>query len=232
MSRLLEPYRQNRTLLRDMVSRDLKARYVGSSMGFFWSVLFPIINLIVFTFVFRVILNTRWGDEQGALEVALVMLAGIVVWTAFAESLSRSSNCLVDNANLIQKVVFPAQVLPVYITLSSVLSMCIGLPIVFGSVFWFGYLSEPEAAIEREHHFAEIWEGYDPEADPNVPVPRVFVSIERAWRAGTAFELEYGGTATRGVDYEAPHDSVEIPPDRSRLYIPMVPRRDAELEGD
>ena len=119
MSYLLKSLAQHRALLKDLVSRDLKARYVGSSMGFFWSILFPIINLLVFTFVFRVILNTRWGDEQGALEVSLVMLAGIIVWTAFAESLSRATNCLVDNSNLIQKVVFPSQILPTYITASA-----------------------------------------------------------------------------------------------------------------
>ena len=129
------------------------------------------INLLVFTFVFRVILNTRWGDEQGALEVSLVMLAGIIVWTAFAESLSRITNCLVDNSNLIQKVVFPSQILPTYITTSAVINMCIGLPIVLGAVVWFGFLSPPQAAIEREHAFAEIWEGYDPGAEGATPAP-------------------------------------------------------------
>ncbi|MEM9380023.1 MAG: ABC transporter permease [Planctomycetota bacterium] len=232
MTGFLASLHQNRALFRDLVSRDLKSRYVGSSMGFFWSVLFPIINLLVFSFVFRVILNTRWGDEQGALEVALVMLAGIVVWSAFAESLSRSANCLVDNANLIQKVVFPASILPVYLTVSAVVNMCIGLPIVFGSVIWFGYVSEPRAAIEREHMFVEVWEGYDPAADPNLPVPRIFISTERAWHESTVVALEYGGTATRGVDYVAPHDEVEIPADRSRIYVPIVPIRDVAIEGD
>lgn len=232
MSRLLESYRQNRTLLYDLVGRDLKARYVGSSMGFFWSVLFPIINLIVFSFVFRVILNTRWGDGQGALEVAIVMLAGIVVWTAFAESLSRTTNCLVDNANLIQKVVFPALVLPIYITISAVVNMCIGLPIVFSSVIWFGHISEPHAAIECEDRFAEIWEGFDPEAEANARAPRFFLSTQRAWWDATPFVIEYGGTATRGEDYLAPHVEMEIPEDQSRIYIPIIPVRDLELEGD
>lgn len=232
MSKLLEPFRKNRALLRDFVARDLRARYVGSSMGFFWSVIFPIINLVVFTFIFRVILNTRWGDEQGALEVALVMLAGIIVWTAFAESLSRSTNCLIDNSNLIEKVVFPAQVLPAYITTSAVLNMCIGLPIVFGAVIWFGYLSEPKAAIEREHAFAEVWEGYDPTAENATPPPRIFLSTERSWRAPTTFRIEYGGTATRGVDYLAPHEEVVLPADRSRVYVPIVPVRNATIDGD
>ena len=55
----------NRRLLKDFVVRDLKARYVGSSMGFFWSVVFPIINLFVYMFVFRLILNSRFEDGAG-----------------------------------------------------------------------------------------------------------------------------------------------------------------------
>jgi ABC-type polysaccharide/polyol phosphate export permease len=229
---LLKSIAQHSALLKDLVARDLKARYVGSSMGFFWSILFPVINLLVFTFVFRVILNTRWGDEQGALEVSLVMLAGIIVWTAFAESLSRATNCLVDNSNLIQKVVFPSQILPAYITASAVINMCIGLPIVLGAVVWFGFLSPPQAAIERETAFAEVWEAYDPGAEGATPPPRVFVSTERSWHSSTRYRLEYTGTATRGVDYAAPTDVIELPADRSRIYVPVIPLRDAETEGD
>ena len=147
MFELLRSLVRHRRLLKDFVVRDLKARYVGSTMGFFWSVVFPIINLFVYMFVFRLVLNARWSDSQGALEVAIVMLAGIVVWSAFAETISRSTNTLVDNANLIQKVVFPAEVLPTYLTISSLINMCIGLPVVMGAVLWFGHLSPPAAYI-------------------------------------------------------------------------------------
>lgn len=211
--------------------RDLKARYVGSSMGFFWSVIFPLINLCVFTFVFRIILKTRWSDEQGALEVALVMLAGIIVWTAFAESVSRCTNCLVDNSNLLQKVVFPAAVFPAYITTSAILNMCIGLPIILGAVVWFGYLSEPTAALERQNEYEAVGEAFEPVRDENGQVvltwPRVFVSLERGWREPTTFKLAYGGTATRGEDYLAPHDEILLPAGSARLYVPIIPLRDA-----
>ena len=131
----------NRRLLLDFVLRDLRARYVGSSMGFFWSVIFPIVNLLVYHFVFRLVLNTRWNDSQGALEVALVMLAGIVIWQAFAEAITRSTGCLVDNANLIQKVVFPSELLPAFLAKSSLVNMLIGLPVLLAAVAWFGHLS-------------------------------------------------------------------------------------------
>jgi ABC-type polysaccharide/polyol phosphate export permease len=135
----------NKRLIKELVLRDLKARYVGSAMGFFWSVIYPIMNLFVYTFVFMELLGTRFGDEAGIKDVAIWMLAGIVVWTAFAETLSRATNCLVENANLIQKVVFPSGVLPIYLTLSSIVNMSIGLPVVLLGVLWFGYISPTQA---------------------------------------------------------------------------------------
>jgi len=141
--RILSSLWRNQRLLKDFVVRDLKARYVGSSMGFFWSVVFPIINLCVYMFVFRLVLNQRFHDEASTTDVAVWMLAGITVWTAFAETLSRTTNCLVDNANLIQKVVFPSEVLPAYLVVSSLINMCIGLPIVLLGVLYFVYLKDP-----------------------------------------------------------------------------------------
>lgn len=155
---LLRSLRTHRDLLQGFVWRDLKARYVGSAMGFFWSLVFPIVNLFVFMFVFRLVLKSRWGDATplevtqgggdtriemvalgtgGTKETGLVMLAGILVWSAFAETLSRATNCLVENSNLIQKVVFPSEILPPYLTVSSVVNMLIGLPVVLLGVLAF-----------------------------------------------------------------------------------------------
>ncbi len=132
---------KNRRLLKDFVVRDLRARYVGSSMGFFWSVIFPVINLIVYMFVFRIVLGTRWNPQQSTEEVALLMLAGIIVWQAFAESISRTTNTLVENQNLIQKVVFPAEVMPVYLTFSALTNMLIGVVIALLGVAYFAYVN-------------------------------------------------------------------------------------------
>lgn len=164
----------NKRLLKELVVRDLKARYVGSSMGFFWSVIFPILNLIVYTFVFKYILNVRFSDQAGVRDVAIWMLAGIVVWSAFAETLSRATNCLVENANLIQKVVFPAGVLPVYLTVSSLINMTIGLPVVLLGVVYFGYIA-PADGPETEVSVAVVTSLEAPagqEADAPAPNPR------------------------------------------------------------
>ncbi len=109
-------------------------------MGFFWSVIFPVVNLVVYMFVFSVVLDARWAANQPKQETALLMLGGIIVWQAFAESVSRITNTLVENQNLIQKVVFPSEVLPLYLVLSSLINMLIGTGITLLGVVWFAYL--------------------------------------------------------------------------------------------
>jgi len=127
---------RNRRLVADFVRRDLRGRYAGASVGFFWSVVNPIVNLVVYLFVFRLVLNVRWGDQMGAEEVTLIMLAGIVVWAALAETLARSTMCMIDNSNLIQKVVFPAEVLPTYLSASALFNMTLALPVVLLGTWW------------------------------------------------------------------------------------------------
>jgi len=144
---LFRSLKKNRRLLTDLVSRDLRARYVGSSMGFFWSIVFPLINLFVYQFVFTKVLRARWSETQSDEEVALLMLSGIIVWQSFAETVSRSTNTLVENQNLIQKVVFPSEILPVYLVLSSLINMLIGMAITLLGVAWFAWIHPPVVLV-------------------------------------------------------------------------------------
>ena len=123
-----------RRLVLDFVGRDLRSRYAGSSLGFFWSVVQPLANLAIYMFVFMVVLRARWADGMSSVEVSLMMLTGFLVWSTHAETLSRATNCVQDNSNLIQKVVFPAEVLPTYLSLSAMVSLLVGLPIVFAAM--------------------------------------------------------------------------------------------------
>ncbi len=137
MFRLLRGVWTKRELVKAFVVRDLKSRYVGSAMGFFWSVVVPFIYLFVFMVVFSLLLKSRWTDGARPQDTALFMLVGILSWHAFAETLSRATNCLVEHANLIQKVVFPAEILPAFLTVSSIVNMLIGLPIVVVGTYVF-----------------------------------------------------------------------------------------------
>ncbi len=216
---LYRSIRTHKRLLKDFVIRDLKARYVGSSMGFFWSVIFPIINLFVYMFVFRLVLNTRWSDSQGATEVALVMLAGIVVWTGFAETISRSTNCLVEHANLIKKVVFPSQLLPAYLTISSLVNMAIGLPVVVGMIALLTYASEPDVHLNRDLAQMNV---------AGVEEPAVFhtvatLQLSRGLSTASRVRLEVGGTAVAGEDYVALPEWVTVPRAQVRTFLLVQP---------
>jgi lipopolysaccharide transport system permease protein len=142
----------SRRLVASFVRRDLRSRYAGSSLGFFWSVIQPLANLAVYMFVFQFVIKARWADTMGKEEVTLVMLTGFVAWGAFAETMIRSTTCMVDNSNLIQKVVFPAEILPTFISISAMVSLLVGLPIIVAAMAFFveigsGYADARAAAI-------------------------------------------------------------------------------------
>jgi lipopolysaccharide transport system permease protein len=118
---------QHRGLIKNMVVRDLKNRYVGSTMGIFWSVIHPLVLLVSYTFVFSVVLKMQLGPEAGTSSFAVYLFCGILPWLIFQETLTRSSNVLVDNANLITKTLFPAEILPVSVLLANLVNHLIGV---------------------------------------------------------------------------------------------------------
>ena len=127
---MLQSFRQAlryRSLIANLVARDLKARYRGSVLGFFWSFVNPLLLLLVYTFVFTVVLP---GVHPPELEpFALFMFCGILPWTWFSSSLLESSNVLIAASNLIRKVLFPAEVLPIVTVFAGLAHFCLGLPI-------------------------------------------------------------------------------------------------------
>ena len=112
-----------------MVRRDLKSRYVGSAMGFFWSVIHPLVLLVSYTFVFSVINKQPLGAQAGTSSFAIYLFCGILPWLLFQETLSRCCNVLVDNSNLITKTLFPSEILPVSVLIASLVNHAIGVAI-------------------------------------------------------------------------------------------------------
>ena len=117
-----------RALIQTLVVRDLKARYRGSVLGFFWSFFNPLMLLLIYTFVFtKVMVGIHSPDME---PYALFMFCGILPWTWFSSSLIESSNTLIAGGNLIKKVLFPAEVLPIVAVLANMVHFFLGLPIV------------------------------------------------------------------------------------------------------
>jgi ABC-type polysaccharide/polyol phosphate export permease len=96
-----------RDLLRNLVLRDLRHKYKGSSLGFAWSLLHPLVMATVYTFAFRLIVGIKIENFP------LFLLSGLLPWMFFTASLAAASSSIVDNSPLVRKVAFPRLILPV-----------------------------------------------------------------------------------------------------------------------
>jgi lipopolysaccharide transport system permease protein len=117
-----------RALISSLVARELKARYRGSALGFVWSFVNPLLLLLIYTFVFTIVLPAAHPPELQPF--SLFLFCGILPWTWFSSSLLESSNVLFAGGNLIKKVLFPAEVLPIVTVLAGLVHFCLGLPIL------------------------------------------------------------------------------------------------------
>ena len=117
----------NRNLLKNLVLRDLKNRYVGSMGGFLWSVIHPLVLLISYTFVFSVVLKLKPGPEYGTDSFPIFLFCGMLPWLLFTDTVVRNCTSITDNAHLVTKTVIPAEILPISITISNVVHHLIGL---------------------------------------------------------------------------------------------------------
>ncbi len=125
-----------RGLIRNFVVRDLRSRYIGSFMGFFWSVIHPIVLLVSYTFVFKFVFGIRPRPDTGTTSFALFLFCGILPWLFFQDTLQRSSTVVIDNANLVTKTIFPSEILPLTVLLAGVVNHIIGFAILLGVIFY------------------------------------------------------------------------------------------------
>ena len=98
-----------RVLIQNLVSRELKARYRGTVLGFLWSFFNPLLLMIVYTIVFGFIIQSRDPAFGGSPWIyALFLFCGVLPWTWFSSTSLESANVLMINGNLIKKILFPA----------------------------------------------------------------------------------------------------------------------------
>jgi len=133
---------ERRTLLFQMVRRDFEKRFVGSVAGWLWGVIHPLVLLASWTFVFDVCLKMKLGPGEVTQNYSLYLFSGFLPWMLFQDTVQRSSTSLLENANLITKTVFPSEVVPLSIFLSSLVHHLIGLALVVAAVaVWLNHIS-------------------------------------------------------------------------------------------
>lgn len=112
---MLRSIRRNRTLIIQMIRREVSGRYKGSWLGLAWSFVNPVIMLAIYTFFFSVIFKARWGTDggQGKGSFAIFLFAGLILHGLVAECVNRGPTLIIGNVNYVKRVIFPLEVLPV-----------------------------------------------------------------------------------------------------------------------
>ncbi|MEI2742113.1 MAG: ABC transporter permease [Candidatus Competibacter sp.] len=121
-----------RSLFLKLLRRDFAERYRGSYLGVLWSLLLPLLSLLVFTFFFGVIFKMRWaGQSEGSLVgLALVLFIGMALYGFLAECFTRAPGLILGHPNYVKNVIFPLEMLPAVMVASALLLLAATLSII------------------------------------------------------------------------------------------------------
>lgn len=154
MIKKLKELLKYRQLIQTLISRELKAKYRGTFLGFLWSFLNPLLLLVVYSIVFGIFLKqgpTRVEaiDIKG-INYSIFLFTGLLPWLWFSSSILESSHVLFAHGNLIKKIKFPIEILPIMTVLTNMIHFILGLPILilvvvfvadgFGLTLWVLFL--------------------------------------------------------------------------------------------
>jgi lipopolysaccharide transport system permease protein len=121
-----------RELLRNLVMRDLKVRYRNSVLGILWSLGNPILMMLVYTLVFTIM--TSYSRAQN---FPIFVLCGILPWNFFSASIIGAIRSIIDNAQLVKKVYFPRECLPVAVVAANMVNFLLALLVLFVLILLF-----------------------------------------------------------------------------------------------
>ena len=151
-------------LIASLTRREIAARYKGSVLGIIWAVVTPVVTIAVFTLIFAGIFGARFGASGSGWEFALYIFCGVLPWTAFQEAVQLSSQKIVSQANLVKRVVFPLEILPVAQTFASLANQ------LFGTIA----LLIMALIIQRTMHPTILWL-------PVLVMPQLLLTFGMAW---------------------------------------------------
>jgi lipopolysaccharide transport system permease protein len=117
--------------------RDLSVRYKQTLIGVIWALIRPLLTVLIFTLVFGHIAKL---PTDGDAPYSLLVFAGMLPWTLFANSLAEASNSVINNANLVSKVYFPRMIVPVATFVVALVDFLIALCILLAMMIWYQFL--------------------------------------------------------------------------------------------
>lgn len=151
-------------LILSLTKRELAARYRGSVLGMLWTLLTPIVMIAIFTIIFSGIFKAKFGDSTSQWDYALYLFCGLLPWNAFQEAVQLSSTTIVGHANLVKRVVFPLETLPISLSLAAVANQLFGTIVLLVAI----------ALLRHEVHSTLIFL-------PVILIPQLIVMLGFAW---------------------------------------------------
>ncbi|BBV92435.1 ABC transporter permease [Enterobacter roggenkampii] len=134
----------NKNIIFQMTKRDILGKYKGSAIGVLWSLINPMLMLIIYTLVFSVVFKARWGTgavDEPKTQFAVILFVGLIIHSFISECLVRSPNLILQYSNYVKKVVFPLEILPLVTVLSALFHSAISYVVLCIAFFMFnGYL--------------------------------------------------------------------------------------------
>ena len=108
-------------------------------MGILWSFVFPLLMLVIYTFVFSVVFESKWGTNVGESKVdfAIILFAGMTVFGLFSEVVNRAPGIIVSNVNYVKKVVFPLEIFPIVLLSTAFIQFSISCGILLFAILVF-----------------------------------------------------------------------------------------------
>ena len=134
-------------LIMQFTRRELAGRYRGSMLGLLWTLLTPAIMIAIFTFVFAGIFGARFGAGGSSWDYPLYLFCGLLAWTSFQESVQISATTIIAHANLVKRVVFPLETLPVSHALAALINQLFGMIVLIAAIL----------IVRREIHLTALW---------------------------------------------------------------------------
>lgn len=151
-------------LITTLTKRELIARYRGSALGILWALLTPIVMIAIFTLIFAGIFRAKFGVNSSQWDYALYLFCGLLPWNAFQETLQASASTIVTHANLVKRVVFPLETLPVSLTLAALGNQMFGTVVLVLAIL----------LLRREIHPTIVFL-------PVIIIPQLIATLGAAW---------------------------------------------------
>lgn len=132
MTNIFKNLYQYRELLKTSVKKEVRGKYKNSFLGVLWSFLNPLLQIIVYAIVFPLILNNKQENY------VIFLCCGLIPWTFFATAINRSAFSFVENGNILKKVYFPREIVPISVVTSEAINFLISTLIILAFVIFGG----------------------------------------------------------------------------------------------